>query len=91
VLFLCAQADEVFSINPVMANRSAPKIVRFLLILRISFLFSCPIQDAFSFPMAKKNRHRISVAGFTIRSLMPLVTTLGDQFIASTLCKLIVP
>src|SRR5580765_621195 len=32
----------------------------------------------------KKNRHRISVAGFTIRSLTPLVTTLGCQFVAST-------
>jgi hypothetical protein len=32
---------------------------------------------------AKKNRHRISVAGFTIRSLTPVVTTLGNQFIAS--------
>jgi hypothetical protein len=34
--------------------------------------------------LAKKNRHRISVAGFTIRSLTPVVTTLGNQFIAST-------
>jgi hypothetical protein len=35
-------------------------------------------------PANKKNRHRISVAGFTIRSLTPVVTRLGRQFIAST-------
>jgi hypothetical protein len=34
--------------------------------------------------MGQKNWHRFSVAGFTIRSLTPVVTTLGYQFIAST-------
>jgi hypothetical protein len=38
--------------------------------------------------LPKKNRHRISVAGFTTRSVMPLVTTLGSQFIASTVRRL---
>jgi hypothetical protein len=32
----------------------------------------------------KKPAQKNSVAGFTIRSLMPVVTTLGAQFIAST-------
>jgi hypothetical protein len=32
----------------------------------------------------KKTGTEFSVAGFTIRSLTPLVTTLGYQFIAST-------
>jgi hypothetical protein len=32
----------------------------------------------------KKTGNRVIVAGFTIRSLRPLVTTLGCQFIAST-------
>jgi hypothetical protein len=32
----------------------------------------------------KKTGTEFSVAGFTTRSLMPLVTTLGGQFIAST-------
>jgi hypothetical protein len=32
----------------------------------------------------KKPAQKISVAGFTIRSLTPVVTTWGYQFIAST-------
>jgi hypothetical protein len=32
----------------------------------------------------KKTGNRVIVAGFTIRSLRPVVTTLGCQFIAST-------
>jgi hypothetical protein len=37
-----------------------------------------------SLPKNKKTGTDNSVAGFTIRSLMPVVTTLGNQFIAST-------
>jgi len=35
----------------------------------------------------KKPAQNISVAGFTIRSLTPVVTTWGNQFIASTNLK----
>jgi hypothetical protein len=35
-------------------------------------------------PSPKKNRQQMFVAGFTIRSLTPVVTMLGCQFIAST-------
>jgi hypothetical protein len=37
-----------------------------------------------SFSKTKKPAQKNSVAGFTIRSLTPVVTTLGYQFIAST-------
>jgi len=39
----------------------------------------------FNFLKTKKPAQNNSVAGFTIRSLMPVVTTLGYQFIASTI------
>jgi hypothetical protein len=35
-------------------------------------------------PKQKKPAQKNSVAGFTIRSLIPVVTKLGCQFIAST-------
>jgi hypothetical protein len=38
----------------------------------------------FHFPKNKKPAQNNSVAGFTTRSLIPVVTTLGYQFIAST-------
>jgi hypothetical protein len=40
-----------------------------------------------SLAQIKKPAQKNSVAGFTIRSLTPVVTTLGYQFIASTMCQ----
>jgi len=42
------------------------------------------IRDISLIRFAKKKPATVLVAGFTIRSLKPVVTTLGRQFIAST-------
>ena len=45
------------------------------------------IRDISLIRFAKKKPATVLVAGFTIRSLKPVVTTLGRQFIASTSFK----
>jgi len=55
---------------------------RFFIALSISSSAFCPC--CFASIQQKKTGTEISVAGFTIRSLIPVVTNWGYQFIAST-------